>query len=93
MSYLNSVTIIGFVGADPEQRQARNNNGSKSPFCPSRRSGRGRTPTTNGRQRPSGIACALYGIRREVNLRLQSKHRSGPLVHRHAKAVVVSLSS
>ncbi len=29
MSYLNSVTIIGFVGTDPEQRQARNNNGSK----------------------------------------------------------------
>ena len=29
MSYLNSVTIIGFVGADPEQRQARNNNGWK----------------------------------------------------------------
>jgi single-stranded DNA-binding protein len=29
MSYLNSITIIGFVGADPEQRQARNNNGSK----------------------------------------------------------------
>ena len=28
MSYLNSATIIGFVGADPEQRQARNN-GSK----------------------------------------------------------------
>jgi single-stranded DNA-binding protein len=28
-SCLNSVTIIGFVGADPEQRQARNNNGSK----------------------------------------------------------------
>ena len=25
MSYLNSVTIGGFVGADPEQRQARNN--------------------------------------------------------------------
>ena len=25
MSYLNSVTIIGFVGADPEQRQARDN--------------------------------------------------------------------
>jgi single-strand DNA-binding protein len=23
------VTIIGFVGADPEQRQARNNNGTK----------------------------------------------------------------
>src|SRR5712672_3620451 len=29
MSYLNSVTIIGFVGGDPEQLQARNNNGSK----------------------------------------------------------------
>ena len=28
MSYLNSVTIVGFVGADPEQHQARNN-GSK----------------------------------------------------------------
>jgi single-strand DNA-binding protein len=28
MSYLNSVTIVGFVEADPEQRQARNN-GSK----------------------------------------------------------------
>jgi single-strand DNA-binding protein len=28
MSYLNSATIIGFVGSDPEQRQARNN-GSK----------------------------------------------------------------
>jgi single-strand DNA-binding protein len=28
MSYLNSVTIVGFVGADPEQRPARNN-GSK----------------------------------------------------------------
>ena len=27
-AYLNSVTIAGFVGADPEQRQARNN-GSK----------------------------------------------------------------
>jgi hypothetical protein len=26
---INSVTIIGFVGADPEQRQTRNNNGSK----------------------------------------------------------------
>src|SRR6266480_785559 len=29
MSYLNSVSLIGFVGSDPEQRQARNNNGSK----------------------------------------------------------------
>ena len=28
MSYLNSVTIVGFVGADPEQRHARNS-GSK----------------------------------------------------------------
>jgi single-strand DNA-binding protein len=29
MSYLNSVTLVGFVGSDPEQRQARNNNSSK----------------------------------------------------------------
>jgi len=28
MSYLNSVTLVGFVGADPEQRQAKAN-GSK----------------------------------------------------------------
>jgi single-strand DNA-binding protein len=28
MAYLNSVTLVGFVGSDPEQRQARNN-GSK----------------------------------------------------------------
>jgi single stranded DNA-binding protein len=28
MSYLNSVTLVGFVGADPEQRQTRKN-GSK----------------------------------------------------------------
>jgi single-strand DNA-binding protein len=28
MSYMNSVTIIGFAGADPEQRQAKSN-GSK----------------------------------------------------------------
>ena len=28
MSYLNSVTLVGFVGADPEQRQAKGN-GSK----------------------------------------------------------------
>jgi single-strand DNA-binding protein len=28
MSYLNSVTLVGFVGADPERRQA-NGNGSK----------------------------------------------------------------
>jgi single-strand DNA-binding protein len=25
MSYLNSVTLVGFVGADPEQRQAKGN--------------------------------------------------------------------
>jgi single stranded DNA-binding protein len=28
MSYLNSVTLVGFVGSDPEQRQAQGN-GSK----------------------------------------------------------------
>ena len=29
MSYLNSVTLVGFVGSDPEQRQAK---GNGSPF-------------------------------------------------------------
>jgi single-strand DNA-binding protein len=33
MSYLNSATIVGFVGADPEQRPARNN-GSKFTVLP-----------------------------------------------------------
>src|SRR5260370_5058474 len=28
---INSVTIIGFVGADPEQRPARNKNGGELP--------------------------------------------------------------
>jgi hypothetical protein len=28
MSYLNSITLVGFVGSDPEQRQAKGN-GSK----------------------------------------------------------------
>ena len=28
MSYLNAITLVGFVGGDPEQRQAKNN-GSK----------------------------------------------------------------
>ena len=28
MSYLNSITLVGFVGAEPEQRQSRSN-GSK----------------------------------------------------------------
>jgi hypothetical protein len=33
-----------------------------SPFFPLRRSGHGRTPTTNGPRKPSAIASALYGI-------------------------------
>jgi single-stranded DNA-binding protein len=32
-SYLNSVTLAGFVGADPEQRQAKSN-GSKFTVLP-----------------------------------------------------------
>jgi single-strand DNA-binding protein len=32
MSYLNSVSLIGFVGSDPEQRQARNNGGKFTVF-------------------------------------------------------------
>ena len=32
MSYLNSVTFVGFVGADPEQRQSRNNGANFTVF-------------------------------------------------------------
>ena len=57
--YLNSVTIIGFVGADPEQRQARNNNGSKFTVLSvatqrSWKNAAGRV----GPRRPSGTASA-----------------------------------
>jgi hypothetical protein len=41
-----AIALHGYVahrGSDPEQRQARNNNGSSSPLFPSPRSGRGRT--------------------------------------------------
>jgi single-stranded DNA-binding protein len=40
MSYLNSITIVGFVGADPEQRQARNNDRSGRGIVYSQCSGR-----------------------------------------------------
>ncbi|HKN73692.1 MAG TPA: hypothetical protein VJW94_00845 [Candidatus Acidoferrum sp.] len=33
MSYLSSVTIVGFVEADPEQRQARNNGSKFTVLC------------------------------------------------------------
>jgi hypothetical protein len=36
MSYSNSVTIVGFVGADPEQRQARNNGSKFTVLCVAR---------------------------------------------------------
>lgn len=32
MSYLNSVTLVGFVGADPEQRQTRKNDSKFTVF-------------------------------------------------------------
>src|SRR5258708_4306721 len=50
---VNSVTLVGFVGADPEQRQARNNS-SNSPFFPSLHSARGRTPRMSGLLKQSG---------------------------------------
>jgi hypothetical protein len=61
MSYLNSVTIVGFVGADPEQRQARNN-GQSSPFFPSRHNARGKTQRTNGSRKSSGIALRYFAL-------------------------------
>jgi len=59
MSYLNSVTIVGFVGADPEQRQARNN-GSKFTFFPSPHNARGKTQKTNGSRKSSGHRVAIF---------------------------------
>jgi len=56
MSYLNSVTIGGFVGADPEQRH-------NSPFFLSRHNAPGKIQKTNGSRKSSGIASRLYGIR------------------------------
>ena len=58
MSYLNSVTIIGFVGADPEQRQARNNNGSKFTVLSVATERSWKNTDDEWRRRPSGIACA-----------------------------------
>jgi len=61
MSYLNSVTLIGFVGADPEQRTpAPAATARSSPCSPSPRSGPGRTRRTSGRQRSSGIASRCF---------------------------------
>ena len=53
--YLNHVQLIGFLGKDPEKRQVRGN-GANFRFCPSRRSSRGKTRTTNGNPKPSGTA-------------------------------------
>ena len=33
MSYLNSITLVGFVGSDPEQRQAKGNNMANEEFA------------------------------------------------------------
>ena len=59
MSCLNSVTLVGFVGADPEQRQSRSN-GSKFTVLSVPRSAPGRLPRENGPLRPSGIASASF---------------------------------
>ena len=60
MSYLNSVTIVGFVGADPEQRQSRNN-GSKFTVLSGRHTTLlEKTLKTNGSRESSGIASRLY---------------------------------
>ena len=61
MSYLNSVTIVGFVGADPEQRQARNS-GSKFTVLPSPHNAPGKTLKTNGSRKSSGIASRYFAL-------------------------------
>jgi len=59
---MNSVTIVGFVGADPEQRQARNNV-QNSPFFPSLHNAPGKTQKTNGSRKSSGIASRFSALR------------------------------
>jgi hypothetical protein len=59
MSYLNSVTIVGFVGADPEQRQARNN-GSQFTVLSVATQRSWKTQKTNGSRKSSGIASRYF---------------------------------
>ncbi len=59
MSYLNSVTLVGFVGVDPEQRQAKSN-GTKFTVFPSPRNARGKTRKTNAPRKPSGTASVCF---------------------------------
>lgn len=55
--YLNSVQIIGFIGKDPERREARGSGAAlRLPFSWSQHSGHRRTLTTSGPQKLDGIA-------------------------------------
>ncbi len=75
MPYMNSVTIIGYVGADPEQRQARNGNSSKFTVlsvATQRAWKNAEDEWTSKTLRPSGTECALYGICQRSKLNQQT---------------------
>jgi hypothetical protein len=78
MSYLNSVTLVGFVGADPEQRQARNN-GSKFTVLSVATQRSWKNAEDEWVSKVEWHRIAIYGIRHEVDLRPCCKYRSGPL--------------
>ena len=56
---MNSVTIVGFVGADPEQRQARNN-GSRFTVLSVATQRSWKTRKTNGSRKSSGIEVFYF---------------------------------
>jgi hypothetical protein len=58
MSYLNAVTIVGFVPSSVKRGTTVQN----SPFFPSPRNAPGRTRRRSGPRKPGGTASALYGI-------------------------------
>jgi hypothetical protein len=61
MSYLNSITIVGFVGADPEQRK-RGTTVRNSPFFLSPHNAPGKMQKMNGSRKSSGIALRYFAL-------------------------------
>ncbi len=62
MSYLNSITLVGFVGSDPEQRQAKGN-GSKFTVLSVATQRSWKNADDEWSSKPNGIGSLLYGIR------------------------------
>jgi hypothetical protein len=72
MSYLNSITIVGFVGADRSSVK-RETTVRNSPFFLSPRNAPGKTQKTNGSRKSSGIALRSGHFWQSVSLRLSRR--------------------